>query len=91
MAIPTKSNVETVIATRKPRRLGRFSQNQKGKLLELRDAVLDCISGAANGRDFRANGHELSAFAGDLADAGGNRALRDLAMTLISQEHTALI
>ena len=68
-----------------------FIRKQHQKLLELRDALLDQMSGVA--RDTlrsRAEGSEASAFGMHQADAGSDSYDRDFALNLISQEQDAL-
>ena len=68
-----------------------FARAQKEKLLRLRDALVESIAGVAKG-NFRshANGTDAASFVGDLADAGRDASERDLALSLLSQEHNAL-
>ena len=66
-------------------------KKQQQKLLDLRDALLDQMTGVA--RDTlgtRAEGNETSAFGMHQADAGSDSYDRDFALNLISQEQDAL-
>jgi DnaK suppressor protein len=68
-----------------------FLKRQKEKLLQLRDGMLDSMSGVA--RDTlrsRAEGSEASAFGMHQADAGSDAYDRDFALSLLSQEQDAL-
>lgn len=75
----------------KPSKFDNFKRAQKDKLLRLRDALVDSISGMAPRKlHSRANGSEAPTSVGDRADAGSDAAQRDFAMNLLSQEHGAL-
>ena len=68
-----------------------FLKRQKERLLQLRDGMLDSMSGVA--RDTlraRAEGSEASAFGMHKADAGSDAYDRDFALSLLSQEQDAL-
>jgi RNA polymerase-binding transcription factor DksA len=68
-----------------------FLKRQKDRLLQLRDGMLDSMSGVA--RDTlraRAEGSEASAFGMHQADAGSDAYDRDFALSLLSQEQDAL-
>ena len=68
-----------------------FLKRQKERLLQLRDGMLDSMSGVA--RDTlraRAEGSEASAFGMHQADAGRDAYDRDFALSLLSQEQDAL-
>jgi DnaK suppressor protein len=68
-----------------------FLKRQKERLLQLRDTMLDSMSGVA--RDTlraRAEGSEASAFGMHQADAGSDAYDRDFALSLLSQEQDAL-
>jgi RNA polymerase-binding transcription factor DksA len=68
-----------------------FLKRQKERLLQLRDGMLDSMSGVA--RDTlraRAEGSEASAFGMHQADAGSDAYDRDFALSLLSQEQDAL-
>jgi DnaK suppressor protein len=68
-----------------------FLRKQKGKLLQLRDSLLDSMMGVS--RDTlrsRAEGSEASAFGMHQADAGSDAYDRDFALSLLSQEQDAL-
>ena len=68
-----------------------FLSKQKSKLLQLRDSLLDSMTGVS--RDTlrsRAEGSEASAFGMHQADAGSDAYDRDFALSLLSQEQDAL-
>jgi RNA polymerase-binding transcription factor DksA len=68
-----------------------FLASQKQKLLELRDSLLDSMSGVAKDTlRSRAEGSEASAFGMHQADAGSDAYDRDFALSLLSQEQDAL-
>jgi RNA polymerase-binding transcription factor DksA len=73
------------------RRLDPFIRQQKQKLLQLRDAMVDSMAGVAQGTlRSRAEGSEASAFGMHQADAGSDAYDRDFALSLLSQEQDAL-
>src|SRR2546423_3198411 len=75
----------------KPRKLDPFVRGQKGKLLNLRDAMVDSMAGVAKDNlRSRAEGSEASAFGMHQADAGSDAYDRDFALSLLSQEQDAL-
>ncbi|MCX6977207.1 MAG: TraR/DksA C4-type zinc finger protein [Verrucomicrobia bacterium] len=81
-------HVRTVVIKAK---LTPFLENQKEKLLILRDDLLDTMAGVA--KDIlrsRAGGSEASAFGMHQADAGSDAYDRDFALSLLSQEQDAL-
>ena len=68
-----------------------FLGKQKSKLLQLRDSLLDLMTGVS--RDTlrsRAEGSEASAFGMHQADAGSDAYDRGFALSLLSQEQDAL-
>jgi RNA polymerase-binding transcription factor DksA len=68
-----------------------FLKRQQERLLQLRDGMLDSMSGVA--RDTlraRAEGSEASAFGMHQADAGSDAYDREFALSLLSQEQDAL-
>ena len=68
-----------------------FLRKQKKRLLVLRDAMLDSMSGVAQDNlRARAEGNEASAFGMHQADAGSDAYDRDFALNLLSQEQDAL-
>jgi len=72
-------------------RLPPFLGKQKSKLLQLRDNLLDSMTGIS--RDTlrsHAEGSEASAFGMHQADAGSDAYDRDFALSLLSQEQDAL-
>ncbi len=84
-----KASAAKTTTNQKP--LKGFLKNQKQRLLDLRDALLDQMSGVA--RDTlrsRAEGNEASAFGMHQADAGSDAYDRDFALNLLSQEQDAL-
>ncbi len=71
--------------------LSPFLRKQKGKLLILRDAMLDSMMETAKDNlRSRAEGSEASAFGMHQADAGSDAYDRDFALNLLSQEQDAL-
>jgi len=75
----------------KPRKLDPFVRDQKEKLLQLRDAMVDSMAGVAKDNlRSRAEGSEASAFGMHQADAGSDAYDRDFALSLLSQEQDAL-
>ena len=73
------------------RRLDPFIRKQKQKLLQLRDAMVDSMTGVAQDTlRSRAEGSEASAFGMHQADAGSDAYDRDFALSLLSQEQDAL-
>jgi DnaK suppressor protein len=73
------------------RRLDPFVRQQKQKLLQLRDAMVDSMAGVAQDTlRSRAEGSEASAFGMHQADAGSDAYDRDFALSLLSQEQDAL-
>lgn len=74
-----------------PVQMTPFLKKQKERLLQLRDGMLDSMTGVA--RDnlrSRAEGSEASAFGMHQADAGSDAYDRDFALSLLSQEQDAL-
>ncbi len=75
----------------KPVKLSPFLEKQKDRLLQLRDTLLDSMSGVAKDTlRSRAEGSEASAFGMHQADAGSDAYDRDFALSLLSQEQDAL-
>jgi DnaK suppressor protein len=73
------------------RKLDGFTRQQKEKLLQLRDAMVDSMAGVAQDTlRTRAEGSESSAFGMHQADAGSDAYDRDFALSLLSQEQDAL-
>jgi RNA polymerase-binding transcription factor DksA len=84
---------QTILATKnlKQKRLDPFVRDQKDKLLQLRDAMVDSMAGVAKDNlRSRAEGSEASAFGMHQADAGSDAYDRDFALSLLSQEQDAL-
>jgi DnaK suppressor protein len=72
-------------------KLTPFLEKQKDRLLQLRDSLLDSMSGVAKDTlRARAEGSEASAFGMHQADAGSDAYDRDFALSLLSQEQDAL-
>ena len=75
----------------KKMKLTPFLASQRQKLLELRDSLLDSMTGVAKDTlRARAEGSEASAFGMHQADAGSDAYDRDFALSLLSQEQDAL-
>jgi RNA polymerase-binding transcription factor DksA len=96
---PAKKNVQSTESpaavllglNHREKKLDPFIRQQKQKLLQLRDAVVDSMAGVAQGTlRFRAEGSEASAFGMHQADAGSDAYDRDFALSLLSQEQDAL-
>src|SRR5262249_56917642 len=80
----TKAKVEKV-------KLTPFLEKQLDRLLQLRDSLLDSMSGVAKDTlRSRAEGSEASAFGMHQADAGSDAYDRDFALSLLSQDQDAL-
>ena len=72
-------------------KLSPFLRKQKERLVQLRDNMLDSMSGVAKDTlRSRAEGSEASAFGMHQADAGSDAYDRDFALSLLSQEQDAL-
>lgn len=93
-----KAGKETVFKANDDRRqaaadakLTPFLRKQKERLVQLRDNMLDSMSGVAKDTlRARAEGSEASAFGMHQADAGSDAYDRDFALSLLSQEQDAL-
>src|SRR5436189_410001 len=73
------------------KKLSPFVRQQKDKLLQLRDAMVESMAGVAQDTlRSRAEGSEASAFGMHQADAGSDAYDRDFALSLLSQEQDAL-
>lgn len=75
----------------KPVKLSAWTLKQRQRLLQLKDTLLDSMSGV--GRDTlrsRAEGSEASAFGMHTGDAGSDAYDRDFALSLLSQERDSL-
>jgi DnaK suppressor protein len=71
--------------------LSGFLRQQKARLLQLRDTLLDSMAGVSGDiLRARAEGSEASAFGMHQADAGSDAYDRDFALSLLSQEQDAL-
>jgi RNA polymerase-binding transcription factor DksA len=76
---------------KKQKKLDPFTRKQQEKLLYLRDAMVDSMTGVAQDTlRSRAEGSEASAFGMHQADAGSDAYDRDFALSLLSQEQDAL-
>jgi RNA polymerase-binding transcription factor DksA len=94
---PTHAPVETINGRpgsndSKPAKVdSKFLARQRERLLQLRDGLLDSMSGVAKDTlRSRAEGSEASAFGMHQADAGSDAYDRDFALSLLSQEQDAL-
>jgi RNA polymerase-binding transcription factor DksA len=87
----TQSPAALLGLNHREKKLDPFVRQQKQKLLQLRDAVVDSMAGVAQGTlRSRAEGSEASAFGMHQADAGSDAYDRDFALSLLSQEQDAL-
>lgn len=87
----TASPGKLLKANHRERKLDPFTRQQKEKLLQLRDAMVDSMAGVAQDTlRSRAEGSEASAFGMHQADAGSDAYDRDFALSLLSQEQDAL-
>jgi DnaK suppressor protein len=87
----SKSPNRLLVVNHRERRLDPFTRQQKEKLLQLRDAMVDSMAGVAQDTlRSRAEGSEASAFGMHQADAGSDAYDRDFALSLLSQEQDAL-
>jgi RNA polymerase-binding transcription factor DksA len=86
------STTQAILANNhKEQKLDPFIRQQKDKLLQLRDAMVDSMAGVAQDTlRSRAEGSEASAFGMHQADAGSDAYDRDFALSLLSQEQDAL-
>ena len=88
----TKKNKSPPAHAAKPAvKLTPFLERQKGRLLALKDTLLDSMNGVAkDSLRSRAEGSEASAFGMHQADAGSDAYDRDFALSLLSQEQDSL-
>jgi DnaK suppressor protein len=87
----TESLALLLSVNHREKRLDPFVRQQKEKLLQLRDAMVDSMAGVAQDTlRSRAEGSEASAFGMHQADAGSDAYDRDFALSLLSQEQDAL-
>src|SRR5919201_266585 len=87
----TESPAVLLGVNHRERKLDPFTRQQKEKLLQLRDAMVDSMAGVAQDTlRSRAEGSEASAFGMHQADAGSDAYDRDFALSLLSQEQDAL-
>lgn len=71
--------------------MNTFIKKQKARLLELKDSLVDSVTGMANETiRARAEGSDASAFGMHQADAGSDAYDRDFALSLLSKEQDAL-
>jgi len=90
---PVKPPVKPPVAKSpgKPMVLTGFLAKQRGRLLVLKDTLLDSMNGVAkDSLRSRADGSEASAFGMHQADAGSDAYDRDFALSLLSQEQDSL-
>jgi DnaK suppressor protein len=81
----------SAVAKKKEVKLTPFLEQQKAKLLALKDTLLDSMNGVAkDSLRSRAEGSEASAFGMHQADAGSDAYDRDFALSLLSQEQDSL-
>jgi DnaK suppressor protein len=74
-----------------PAKLTGFFKRQRQRLLELKDVLLDSMSGVAKDTlRSRAEGSEGNAFGMHQADAGSDAYDRDFALSLLSSEQNSL-
>ncbi len=87
-----KKTVSKPAVTKKTEvKLTPFLEQQRGKLLALKDTLLDSMNGVAkDSLRSRAEGSEASAFGMHQADAGSDAYDRDFALSLLSQEQDSL-
>jgi RNA polymerase-binding transcription factor DksA len=86
-----KMPVVVIKKTAPPLKVTGWVAKQRDRLLQLKDTLLDSMSGV--GRDSlrnRAEGGEASAFGMHTADAGSDAYDRDFALSLLSQERDSL-
>ena len=89
--IQSQSPIKMLGKNHRGRKLDSFTRGQKDKLLQLRDAMVDSMTGVAQDTlRSRAEGSEASAFGMHQADAGSDAYDRDFALSLLSQEQDAL-
>jgi RNA polymerase-binding transcription factor DksA len=90
-AKPLKMPVVVIKKGKEPVKVTGWVAKQRDRLLQLKDTLLDSMSGV--GRDSlrnRAEGSEASAFGMHTADAGSDAYDRDFALSLLSQERDSL-
>lgn len=91
-AKPAPKNLKPLVKKAvKPVKLNGWLAKQRDRLLQLKDELLDSMSGV--GRDTlrsRAEGGEASAFGMHTGDAGSDAYDRDFALSLLSQERDSL-
>jgi len=86
-----KSVSKSAVAKKPEVKLTPFLEQQKAKLLALKDTLLDSMNGVAkDSLRSRAEGSEASAFGMHQADAGSDAYDRDFALSLLSQEQDSL-
>ena len=88
---PQKMPVVVIKKGKEPVKVTGWVAKQRARLLQLKDTLLDSMSGV--GRDSlrnRAEGSEASAFGMHTADAGSDAYDRDFALSLLSQERDSL-
>ncbi len=90
----TKKAASKTATAKKPKNgagRSKFIEKQRLHLIELRDHLVDAMTGVAQDNlRSRADGSDSSAFGMHQADAGSDAYDRDFAMNLLSQEQDAL-
>ena len=82
---------QPVVVNNADENLSSFLRQQKARLLQLRDTLLDSMAVVSGDiLRARAEGSEASAFGMHQADAGSDAYDRDFALSLLSQEQDAL-
>jgi RNA polymerase-binding transcription factor DksA len=88
--IPAKGAQDSILSLNAKKK-AEFLNQQKHRLLDLRDHILDQMQGVAqDSLRSRAEGSEGSAFGMHQADAGSDAYEKDFALSLLSQEQDAL-
>ena len=88
--VSAKESTEAKAPVAKPKN-ANFLAKQRQRLLEIKDTLLDSMSGVAKDTlRSRAEGSEGSAFGMHQADAGSDAYDRDFALSLLSQEQNSL-
>jgi DnaK suppressor protein len=86
-----KSVSKSAVTKKQEVKLTPFLEQQRAKLLALKDTLLDSMNGVAkDSLRSRAEGSEASAFGMHQADAGSDAYDRDFALSLLSQEQDSL-
>ncbi len=85
---PLQQQFVTQPLKRKGKKLDPFLEKQRQRLLQLKDMLLDSMSGVARGN--LRSGCDTSAFGMHQADAGSDACDRDFALSILSQEQNSL-